>query len=175
VDDYVFAIDDATGAAGPKPDALGHVSGWSLVQAVRQPVGTATTPGDFTWTATPADKLTVSLDTLLNPTTVGIDVPGPMDHFDPSQPYAWPAVEWTGNYTGPADAAALDAATAFDTSGFANPVGGTFGWSLEQSDRTLAITYTPSAVPEPGTFALASLAATGLAYKKWRKRRRRCD
>ncbi|HEX4590908.1 MAG TPA: hypothetical protein VH120_13310, partial [Gemmataceae bacterium] len=68
VDDYFFAIDDATGAAGPKPDALGHVSGWGLVQAVRQPVGTATTPGDFTWTATPADKLTVSLDTLLNPT-----------------------------------------------------------------------------------------------------------
>ena len=35
----------------------------------------------------PADKLTVALETLLNPTTVGVDVPGPMDHFDPSRSY----------------------------------------------------------------------------------------
>jgi autotransporter-associated beta strand protein len=28
VSDYVFAIDDATGTAGPSPDAAGHVSGW---------------------------------------------------------------------------------------------------------------------------------------------------
>jgi hypothetical protein len=27
VSNYVFAIDDATGMAGPSPDALGHVSG----------------------------------------------------------------------------------------------------------------------------------------------------
>ena len=86
VDNYVFAIDDAAGTAGPSPDALGHVSGWGLVKSTDQ----------FTWTATPAAPLTVALETLVNPTTVGVDVPGPMDHFDPTQAYTWPAVEWAG-------------------------------------------------------------------------------
>jgi fibronectin-binding autotransporter adhesin len=35
VNNYVFAIDDATGTAGPGPDALGHVSGWGLIKAVQ--------------------------------------------------------------------------------------------------------------------------------------------
>jgi hypothetical protein len=77
VNNYVFAIDDATGTAGPSPDALGHVSGWGLVKAIQQTAGAVTSRGDFTWTATPADKLTVALDTLVNPTTVGTDVAGP--------------------------------------------------------------------------------------------------
>ena len=34
---YVFAIDDATGAAGPTPDAAGHVSGWGLVKVGGDP------------------------------------------------------------------------------------------------------------------------------------------
>ena len=64
---------------------------------------------------------------------------------------------WAGTYTGPADAAALDAATAFDTSGFLNPVGGSFGWALDPAGHTLSLTYTP--VPEPGRCALAAAAA----------------
>src|SRR5207249_3338364 len=106
VSDYVFAIDDATGAAGPAPAAAGLVSGWGLVKAVRQQVGPATTGGDFAWTADSAHPLAVALDTLVNPTAVGADVAGPMAHFDPSQPYSWQAVTWAGTYTGPADAAA---------------------------------------------------------------------
>jgi hypothetical protein len=167
VDNYVFAIDDAAGTAGPSPDALGHVSGWGLVNAVRQMPSSVTTPGDFTWTATPAEKLTVALDTLMNPTTVGTDVPGPMEHFDSSQPYSWPAVQWAGSYAGPADATALDAATAFDTTGFANPVGGVFGWDLDSAGHTLSLTYTP--VPEPGTLALGGMAAIGWVTF-WRRR-----
>ena len=38
VNNYVFAIDDATGTAGPSPDALGHVSGWGLVNVIMPPV-----------------------------------------------------------------------------------------------------------------------------------------
>ena len=48
-------------------------------------MGPVTTPGDFTWTATPADKLTFAIDTLVNPTTVGTDIARPMADFDPSQ------------------------------------------------------------------------------------------
>jgi autotransporter-associated beta strand protein len=168
---YVFAIDDATGTAGPTPDASGHVSGWGLVRAIARLTGAVTTPGDFTWTATPTDKLLVSLQTLLNPTTVGVDVPGPMDHFDPTRSYNWLAVEWSGSYAGPADPALLDASTAFDSTGFANRFAGTFGWSLDNADRTLSLTYTPSTVPEPGSLALAALAVGGFVMRVRRQSR----
>ncbi|HEY1380693.1 MAG TPA: hypothetical protein VGF55_28080 [Gemmataceae bacterium] len=133
VSDFVFCIDNATGTAGPTPDADGHVSGWSLVNA-----------GDFTWAADADHKLTVSLQTLVNPTTPGNDVPGEMANFDPTQSYSWAVVQWTGSYTGPTDVAELNAATVFDTSGFANPFTGTFGWSLDTATGTLSLTYTPA-------------------------------
>src|SRR5205085_12642405 len=158
---------DATGTAGPSPDASGQVSGWGLVKAVRHGFAGATTPGGFAWTADASHPLTVALDTLVNPTTAGTDVAGPMADFDPTRPYSWAAVTWAGNYTGPADAAVLDAATAFDTSGFVNPVGGAFGWSLDPAGHMLSLTYTPSAVPEPGTLALLGAVAAG-----WLVRRR---
>jgi hypothetical protein len=173
VSSYVFAIDDATGTAGPTADVNGHVSGWGLVRVGMPPVidRPLSTQGDFVWTATPADKLTVALETLVNPTTVGVDVPGMMDHFDPTRSYSWPAVEWTGSYAGPVDVTMLDAATTIDTSGFANPIGGTFGWALDTSGHMLALTYTPSAVPEPGTLALLA-AGAGCGWFARRRRRR---
>jgi fibronectin-binding autotransporter adhesin len=169
VNNYVFAIDDATGAAGPTADALGHVSGWGLINAMKQAVGSVTASGDFVWTATPSAKLTVAIDTLINPTTVGTDVAGLMADFDPNQSYSWPAARWAGTYSGPTDVAMLDAATSFDTSGFLNPIAGTFGWSL--SGSSLSLSYTPSAVPEPGTLALTMVAACGTIAawgRRWR-------
>jgi autotransporter-associated beta strand protein len=169
VSSYVFAIDDATGVAGPTPDAAGHVSGWGVVKSISHLAGVESTTGDFVWTATPSDKITVTLQTLLNPTTVGTDVQGIMDHFDPTRPYAWSAVEWSGSYAGPADDATLDASTAFDTSRFANPIQGTFGWSLDSTDHMLSLTYTPLAVPEPGSLVLLAAAVSGIAvYRRWR-------
>jgi autotransporter-associated beta strand protein len=158
VSSYVFAIDDATGNAGPTPDAAGHVSGWGLVKAISQITGMTTTTGDITWTATSADKLLVSLQTLVNPTTVGNDVPGLMDHFDPTQSYEWRAVQWAGSYAGPTDEATLDATTSFDTTGFRNRLAGTFGWSFDADGHGLSLVYTPSAVPEPGTLVLTTFA-----------------
>ena len=114
--------------------------------------------------------MTVAIDTLLNPTTVGNDVAGPMADFNPYAAYSWPAATWAGTYAGPATAAALDASTTFDTGGFVNPVSGTFGWDLNPTDQTLSLTYTPSAVPEPGTFVLT---AAGLAWVIGRRRKSR--
>jgi hypothetical protein len=113
--------------------------------------------------------LTVAIDTLINPTTVGTDVPGMMANFDPAQSYAWPAARWDGTYSGPTDVATLDAATSFDTSRVLNPIVGAFGWSLDVPDHTLSLTYTPTAVPEPGTLALAGMAAIGWVTF-WRRR-----
>jgi autotransporter-associated beta strand protein len=171
VSNYVFAIDDATGTAGPSPDAAGHVSGWGLVRVGAPPViDRGLDKGDFVWTATPADKLVVSLQTLVNPTTVGVDIPGPMDHFDPTRGYVWAALEWGGSYVGSADAATLDAATVFDTSGFANPVTGGFGWQLDAGGHSLSLVYTPVAVPEPGSLALTGMAVTATVALRRRRR-----
>jgi fibronectin-binding autotransporter adhesin len=169
VNNYVFAIDNATGTAGPNPDALGYVSGWGLVKAVKEQYGATTTSGDFIWTATPGNQLTFALDTLVNPTMVGTDVGGPMANFDPTQSYAWPAVHWDGTYSGPTDSTSLAASTAFDTSGFVNAAAGTFGWNLDPNERTLLLTYTPTAVPEPGTLVLSGMAAIGWVTF-WRRR-----
>ncbi len=166
VSNYIFAIDDATGTAGPSPGPSGLVSGWGLIKAVQVALGATATSGNFTWTATPSNPLTVAIDTLVNPTTVGTDVAGPMADFDPTQSYSWTAARWTGTYSGPTDAATLNADTSFDTSGIVNPIAGTFGWSLDAADQTLSLIYTPSSVPEPGTLALAGLAAMGLAWRR---------
>ena len=139
------------------------------MKTVQRLVGGTTTTGDFAWTADAARPLTVHLDTLVNPTTVGTDVAGPMADFDPTKPYSWPAVQWTGSYSGPADATALNAARAFDSSGFANPIAGTFAWSLDTGGHSRSLTYTPSAVPEPGTLALTTLAGLGLVMLRRRR------
>ncbi len=170
VSNYIFAIDDATGTAGPSPGSSGLVSGWGLIKAVQVSLATGTTSGNFTWTATPTNPLSVAIDTLVNPTMVGTDVAGPMADFDPTQAYSWTAAHWTGNYAGPTDVATLDADTSFNTTGFANPIAGTFGWSLDPADQTLSLVYTPSAVPEPGSLALMGAAAIAAS---WRLRRRR--
>jgi hypothetical protein len=93
-----------------------------------------------------------------------------MANFDPSRSYVWTAVQWAGTYSGPAAAADLNSSTAFDTSGFLNPIDGTFGWSLDPAGQTLSLVYTPTGVPEPGSLALAGLAAAGLTF--WRRRGR---
>jgi autotransporter-associated beta strand protein len=171
VNNYVFAIDNAIGQAGPVPDANNQVSGWGLVKTGIWARRTGVTSGDFAWTADASIKVTVALDTLVNPTTAGTDIPGLMANFDPTRAYSWPAVQWAGAYSGPTDATALDAATVFDTSTFANPVAGTFGWRLDAAGQTLSLTYTPSAVPEPGTLALTGLVAVAgvRVRRRWLK------
>ena len=60
--------------------------------------------------------------------------------------------------------AALNASTAFDTTGFQNAVAGAFSWNFGPDGHSLSLTYTPGAVPEPGTLALTALAGLGLGY-----------
>jgi fibronectin-binding autotransporter adhesin len=171
VSNYIFAIDNATGQAGPTPDAAGYVNGWGLIKTGQWQRAAGMTSGEFDWTADPSNKLTFAIDTLINPTMAGTDVSGLMANFDPSKSYSWPAVQWVGAYSGPNDVAALDAATTFDTSGFVNPIAGTFGWSIDPTAHQLDLVYTPSAVPEPGTLALVGLAVA--AGWRWRRGSRR--
>jgi hypothetical protein len=140
------------------------------------------TNGDFRWDATPADKLTIHLQTLLAPNdasgtpvsgggygAAGDNTAGLMSHFDPTQSYLWKLFSYEGAYTGPTDTASLDASTVIDDGGFLNPHAGLFDLVLNTASREMDLTFTPTAVPEPGTLALAGMAAIGwVSY--WRRR-----
>ncbi|HEX4591051.1 MAG TPA: PEP-CTERM sorting domain-containing protein [Gemmataceae bacterium] len=137
-------------------------------------------PGNVIWTATsnPGNQFNMSLQTLINPTNLSNEIPGPMDNFhtepmapplpdDGNQSFVWPFVVWGGTYTGPMDDATLTMATIFDTSNFANPHPGRFSLHLDGASKQMDLVYT--AVPEPGTLALTAVGLLGV----WRFRRRR--
>ena len=139
---YTWQINDAgpsstfpaaTGTAGPTPNAAKQVSGWGLLTAVAGTSPVQTT-GNFDWDATPADKLTIHLTTLLAPNdvngnpsagggygTTGDNTAGLMRDFDPTKSYVWKLFAYQGTYTGPTDTPTLDASTVFDDIGLPEP------------------------------------------------------
>jgi hypothetical protein len=189
--DYTWQINDggpsstypaATGTSGPTANAAKQVSGWGQLAAVAvaSPVATS---GDFRWDATAVDKLTIHLQTLLAPNdasgnsvsgggygAAGDNTAGLMSHFDPTQSYLWKMFSYEGTYTGPTDTASLDASTVLDDAGFLNPHAGRFDLVLNQASREMDLTFTPTAVPEPGTLVLGGL---GSLVAGWMIRRRK--
>jgi PEP-CTERM motif len=180
---YTWQICNATGTAGPAPNAQNQVSGWTLILVT--PNSSGTRNGQFYWDATPTDKFDFALETLINPTTVGSDVQGPMANFNTNQSYSWAVVQFAGSYLtqntaaypngAPADSATLNASTNFDFTNFVNTgtVPSEFGWYLAfdipgnaNAGGSLDLVYTP--VPAPGTLALTALGLLGV----WRFRRR---
>jgi hypothetical protein len=161
-----WQINNATGVAGPIPDANDQVSGWTLVPVRKKQQGITTSTGNLTWAATsaPGSQLQLSMQTLLNPTTVGNDVQGAMANFDPNHTYSWETFSWQGIYSGPTDDALLTSTTAFDMQNFVNSFTGRFGWHLDLANSQIDLVY----VPEPGTFALTALGLLAA----WRCRRR---
>ena len=188
---YTWQINDAgpsstfptaTGTAGPTANAAKQVSGWGLLTSVAGTSPVVTT-GNFDWDATPTDKLTIHLTTLLAPNDVngnagagggygqtGDNTAGLMSDFDPTKSYVWKLFAYQGTYTGPTDTATLDASTVIDDSGFLNPHNGRFDLVLNQSSQEMDLTFTPTAVPEPGTLSLLGLAGLGLAAAARRRK-----
>jgi autotransporter-associated beta strand protein len=189
--DFTWQINDAgpsashpsaTGMSGPSANAAGRVSGWGTLLAVAGTSPLATT-GNMQWDATPSDKLTIHLATLLAPSdsagnasasggygAAGDMTPGLMTDFDPSQSYSWRLFGYQGSYTGPTDTASLDASTNLDASGFLNPHAGRFDLVLNQASQEMDLVFTPTAVPEPGTLALVGAAGVLLVRRVRRKR-----
>jgi hypothetical protein len=123
----------------------GAASGWDL--------WLVTDNLDVTAGTAASDRFTIEITSLALDNT-----PNPPANFSPGQAYQWP-IATAGSITG------------FDTARFelnaANfPAAGAF--SLSQTGGTVILNYTP--VPEPGSVALAALAA---AVGGWRLRRRR--
>jgi hypothetical protein len=175
-----WQINNANGIAGPFPDGNNQVSGWSLLGAeyIIEP-GPGGNEGNLVWTATSAagHQFNMSLQTLINPITVGQDTQGSMAYFDPTVAYVWPFLAWRANgigqgtYFGPMTDAALNASVQFDTTNFVNdfPAGSTFSLHLDLPNKTIDLVYTP--VPEPGTFVLVTVAGIGL-FRVVRRTRR---
>jgi autotransporter-associated beta strand protein len=176
------AYPSATGVSGPSANAAKQVSGWGTLLAVAG-ISPVATNGNFRWDATPTDKLTIHLQTLLAPDdesgnssatggygSAGDMTPGLMADFDPTHSYSWRLFAYAGGYAGPTDTATLDASTNLDTSGFINPHAGRFDLVLNQSAREMDLVFTPTAVPEPGTLALTALGFGALRILHRRRR-----
>jgi autotransporter-associated beta strand protein len=162
---FAFQINNATGVAGPSPDANNQVSGWSQFRVIRR-TPTTSFPGDLTWTADAGNKAVIQMQTLANPTTVGDDTNGLMANFDPNQRYRWAFITYANTYTGPTDSATLTQATTFDTTNFVNATnGGTFSLELDTTEKSIFIVFNP--VPEPGlVLGLAALVGGVAAYRR---------
>jgi autotransporter-associated beta strand protein len=113
--------------------------------------------GSLAITATPASKFTLDLVSL-----TALNAAGAAANFDASLPYSFNFVTATGGISG-----FNTNAFAVDTSAFQNAFSGT--WSIAASTNALALTYSPSAIPEPSTYAaLAGLAALAVALHRRR-------
>jgi len=143
----LFFLHNATGVAG---------TDWGLLSV----------SGALTITATSGTPFTVALDT-----TDATDHAGAALNFNPATPYSWMFVHTTGGVTGFSPTNFSFVTTAMGgTSGFINVLnGGTF--SVSQTGNDLFLNFTPSAVPEPATWALLLSGAALLAGRALRRRR----
>jgi autotransporter-associated beta strand protein len=136
-------------------DAAGIVStNWDLLNVT----------GGLTITATDANPFSINLVSL-----TAADIAGQVPNFNANANASWTFVTTTTGITFGAGAS-IGASFALNSAGFQNTTNGTFGLALLNSGNDLAITYTTSAVPEPGTFALIfSLLAIGFAGTRRRR------
>ncbi len=134
---YVWEINRAAGVSGTNYDLLAI-------------------SGSLTVAATSGNRFTLSLVSLQPDNTAGS-----VTDFNSAQTYSFPIVTTTTGITG----FSPDAFT-LNTSAFANSLGGG-AWSLAVAGNNLNLNFTPSAIPEPSTYAaLAGLAALALAFRR---------
>jgi len=149
---YNWQIHDALGSAGSS-------TGWDLYDVSGILDLSALTIGS---------KFNINLWSLAG---VGPDVNGNAFNFNSGQNYTWTIVATDLGITGfdPAEFN-INVVSANGTSGFSNALlGGILG--LQVTGNNLELTFT-AAVPEPGTWAAASLLAA-FAYRRWRRSKAR--
>lgn len=140
--EFVFEFKtDGTGSAGTDWDKLVILGSFTL---------NATAPGSFL----------IYLNTMSGSAT-----PGLLGAWDPNEDHTWhDFITFTGGVTGFASDL-----FAFDTSGFQNPLNGSFSVELNDGMNGLSLVYT--AIPEPGSLVLLGLGLAALAGSRRARRR----
>ncbi len=142
-------------------------SGGSLKWEINNATGTAGTnwdllsiSGSLTVASTSGNPFALRLTSLLANNTAGQVI-----NFNSAQNYSYTIATASSGITG-------FSASAFtlDTSGFANPLNGG-SWSLAANGNNLNLNFTPSAIPEPSTYA-AILGAVALLLAAHRRKNR---
>ena len=120
--------------------------------------------GTLTFNAKSENRITLDLHSL-----TAANTPGNISDFNPNLSYNWTIATTTSGFS---FSSGQNVATAFSiqTSNWSNPLaGGTFGLNLSGDAKSLILSFTPAAVPEPGACALMVLGfailVTRLGFK----------
>ncbi|HEX3657164.1 MAG TPA: PEP-CTERM sorting domain-containing protein, partial [Pirellulales bacterium] len=109
-------------------------------------------------------------DNLSSIAQFNVTVNGSLNNFNPAQAYQWDFITSAGGLNGVT-------AAEFNLINGLPSEPGTFsiavGNTLPGGAGYVALDYSPSAVPEPGSMLLAGLAALSMTGLGWRQRRRR--
>ena len=149
-----------------------------------QALGTTATPGAAAGTTWDLITVTGTLDlsalsvgskfniNLWSLASTGPDVNGNITNFNATTSYEWLAVA-AGSISG-FDAAhfAVNVGAINGTGGFSNPLDGGYIFGVRENGGNLYVTYGPTPIPEPGTWAVMVIFAGGAAYAGWRRRQR---
>jgi fibronectin-binding autotransporter adhesin len=151
--------------AGNGTLASGGSFGFNIVNAA----GDSLTQAGTNWNLLALSNMTVN-STSAAP--FDVNVAGTPSNFNPTQAYQWDFITATGGLPGSINANEF----ALDTHLFGDATSGTFSIAVGTGVGGIgyvALDYSPSAVPEPGSMILAGLASLGMAGMGWRQRRRR--
>ena len=149
-----------------------------------QALGTTATPGAAAGTTWDLITVTGTLDlsdlsvgskfdiNLWSLASTGPDVNGNITNFNATTSYEWLAVA-AGSISG-FDAAhfAVNVGAINGTTGFSNSLDGGYIFGVRADGGNLYVTYGPTPIPEPGTWAAMVIFAGGAAYAGWRRRQR---
>jgi autotransporter-associated beta strand protein/VCBS repeat-containing protein len=144
---FLFEIANATGTEGAP-------SGWDRV-IVQENIFNSSPKTNIT--ATPDNKFNINIVSLLD--ADDHNTPGPAANFNPRQAYSWRFIDGSNpnvTVTGTFDPAAFN----LETTGFLNPIDGTFSVASNDGGKTISIVYMPAPIATIATTTTLTASPT---------------